>query len=466
MSLFIDRDLQATLTRILNRPLALSRSYPNPRRLALAILNNQIIVSDGTFTEIHGIMSTTTEIVAPATPSTVLSLRPESPQSIYATPAKAENNHTEPIVDTKAKVEKARAQLEIATKEDEINTVSKSLQEKLAIVSGLESEVDEKGKTLEAKLDELNKEYEAMAKGLRDAEGMKQNHVMACKMSGNSDADKVSLRKAELEIMKMKSVLMEKEIEVMEAEMATKDHAEQKAGADTERVEAQAEVDAIKQQLIDLKEDLAKSQEEFAEKYNSISGGVSSLGATNENAGNDSTQVAALKKQIDEMKPLYWVGHGTRSRNLEFLAHKLKQGYRVDQAIMNEGLECYRFGKVAADAAMYLEFNPCKRVLYDEFELFYGVPAQVVWDHRHFTIFVNLIGWKHDMASLARAHKPELFERAYDKLFGKMYPNFELTCDADVEKDPELAKAYETAKKERMKAFAAENVQRRTNNRS
>lgn len=70
------------------------------------------------------------------------------------------------------------------------------------------------------------------------------------------------------------------------------------------------------------------------------------------------------------------------------------------------------------------------------------------------------------MATLARTYKPEFFERAYEKLFSKIYPNFELTCDADVEKDPELAKAYETAKKERMKAFAAESVQRRSNNRS
>lgn len=410
MSLFIDRDLQATLTRILNRPLALSRSYPNPRRLALAVYNDKITVckllentfklalwltylADGTFTEIHQIMSTTAEIVAPATPSTVLSFRPESPRSIYATPTKFKDTDTKVTVDTEAEVEKARVKLEIAIKENEISKISKILDEKLAIVQGLEGQVDEEGKALETKLEELKKEHDTLDKALRAADGMKQNHVMACKMTGNSDADKVSLRKAELEIIKMKSVLMEKEIEVMVAEMATKDHADKKAGADTERVEAQAEVDTIKQQFVDLKKTLAKIKAEFAEKYDATLGGVSSLGATNENDGSDSPQVAALKKQIDEMKPLFWVGHGTRSRNLEFLAHKLKQGYRVDQAIMNEGLECYRFAKVVADAAMYLEFNPCKRVLYDEFELIYGVPAQVVWDHRHFTIFAELVGY-------------------------------------------------------------------------
>ncbi|CZR54800.1 uncharacterized protein PAC_04684 [Phialocephala subalpina] len=467
MSLFIDRDLQQTLGRILNRPLALSRSYPNRRRLILSILDDEIRVSDGIFTEIHRIMSTTTEIVAPATPSTVLSLCPESPQSFYVTPTKIDDKQAQVTINPHNKVEKVRAELEIATKEAEIYTLSKTLEKKLAVVQELEGESDYELKALEVKLAELKKEYEVMEGGLREAEGMKQNHVLAVHLS-KDDGDKVNLRKAELEIMKMKSTMVEKEIEVMEAELEIKEHIAKKAGCNTKLVDAQVEVDALKQKLSELNKDVATAKSDFDEKYTAGFGTGSALGATVETNG-DSPQVQALKEQIDHMKPLYWVGHGIRSRNLEFMAYKSKAGYRMDQAIVNEGLECYRYSKVVADAVMYLEICPCKRVLYDEFELFYGVPAEVIWEKRHFTIFTNLIGWKQDMVTLARAYKSESLKPALDKLLDKMYPSFELTCDADVNKDPELVKTYELVKKERQKAFATDNLgarDRRTNNRS
>lgn len=56
-----------------------------------------------------------------------------------------------------------------------------------------------------------------------------------------------------------------------------------------------------------------------------------------------------------------------------------------------------------------------------------------------------------DIRKLRNVPKPEVFMKAFDSLFRKIVPDFEIKCNNDIEKDNELLRLYITLKEEHMK---------------
>ncbi|KUJ13064.1 uncharacterized protein LY89DRAFT_687943 [Mollisia scopiformis] len=331
-------------------------------------------------------MSTTTGMAVPPAQGPALSKRSESiaatrtntPKSTFVTINKA---------DPHFEVEKAKAKLDLALKEVEIYNQAQTLEEKLRDLENLEMEVDEVGQGLVNSLVVAKKAFEALENKLRNAEGNKQNFVLAVQFD-NGDKDKVNLRRAELEIMKLKATMVEKEIEIMEDEMNFKDHVRDKQTTDTRMADAQHAVDAARNQLDDLKEALGAAEVEFGDKYGTSLGGFADAVASQAQL---TAEVQALKAKVEQMGPLYWIGHATRAR---YILWELKylRGTPMDREIELESHTAWKMAKIVADATMYLEFCDRQRLPTEDFEFLYGVTAAFAWEHRDFSMLMNMLG--------------------------------------------------------------------------
>ncbi|KAE8446696.1 hypothetical protein EG329_011740 [Mollisiaceae sp. DMI_Dod_QoI] len=456
----IDYDLQATLTRALSTPLALSSLHPNQRSLQITLIDDTLFITNFIKTEVHSIMASRTEVEVatsgPPTPRPFLSFRAESVSSASAASPKIGEVRIQVQVDPHLEVLKAKAHVSILEKAAQLHTLTKSLDEKLALAKEIESEKDEEVEALKSKYDLMKKAYEGKEVMLRELEGQKQNFVLAFSID-KGDGDKLSLRKAELEIIKMKATLVEFEIEMMEAEMEIKAKLAMKSAVTPKSAETRAEADDIQQQITTLEDEIKKDKAEWDDKY-----GASSACTVNGATPQDQLvqqEVKDLKEKIQQMLPLYWIGHATRERYVEWeLKHY--RGQSVSREVENEGQDAWRWGKVLADATLYLDFSPKPRISAEEFEHMYGISPTLAWEHRDFNTLINIIGWKQDLRKLRSSYpRSETFGVHFDKVFRKIVTDSEVKCDDEVRNDQELMASYLVMQEEHDKARASHSSQ-------
>jgi hypothetical protein len=288
----------------------------------------------------------------------------------------------------KAKVyaEKAKLLAEMADMEVRVYEMVAFVHEKVAFIQKIQGEIDGEAEALTASIAALRKEQETLEAGLRRVEENKHNFVMAVKMD-NGDIDKVNLRKAELEIMKLKAPIVEKEIQVMEAEMQLKAHHEEKTPGSAELVEALEDLDNVREELLGFKTQFEEKLTNFNAQYGDSAGLANGLESDSESA----KKIHALKEKIKQLMPLWYIGHATRNRFLEGEMRSINN-QAVNREVELKSQEAWKFGKIIADASMYLEFTENRRGAVEEFERIYGVTADLAWEHRQFEAFVNIIG--------------------------------------------------------------------------
>lgn len=290
--------------------------------------------------------------------------------------------------DVRLEVEKAMAKLELARKHVVVYDTFASLEEKLAVLNILLAEIASEADGLKANQTEAKKEYDILQGKLRNAEGDMQNFVLAVQMD-KGEKDKVMLRKAELNVMKLKAELVEKEIEIMEIDMQINDDQAEKAKSNSKVTDAQRDVDATQEQWDALKLELDRAEVEFEEKFGSRLGSMSKAPGSEVDSAKE---IEALKEKIELMSPVHKIGHATRAR---YLAGELKslKGKNIDKEIENVSQDAWRLGEIVADAAMFLNSaDQSPGIPAEEFEFIYGVTAGFVWQHRQFEMLMKLLG--------------------------------------------------------------------------
>jgi len=158
----------------------------------------------------------------------------------------------------------------------------------------------------------------------------------------------------------------------------------------------------------------------------------------------DRTALGGYQKKIERMQPLYEVGLDTRHRKFE-LDIKRKDS-RPDWDIVHRGNEAAHYGRALADAIMChpLSVSEQPQRYPGEFEDQYNsVPAKVVWQHKDFKKFHDLLNWRMDMKQFGYACKRATFDKEFEFLFSRIYPDFKVASDEAINNDPKLKAAYE-----------------------
>jgi hypothetical protein len=152
-----------------------------------------------------------------------------------------------------------------------------------------------------------------------------------------------------------------------------------------------------------------------------------------------------FKDKVEQMQPLYRIGLATRKRKFELDMKDIKDS-RPDWNLVNLGNEAAHNGRALADATMFMDFCELRRPYPGEFEDQYNkVPASVVWEHRNFSRFHDILDWHLDMRQFGRilgGYKSSKFDENFNKLFSKIYPSFEISSNECIAKDPSLTMAY------------------------
>jgi hypothetical protein len=154
--------------------------------------------------------------------------------------------------------------------------------------------------------------------------------------------------------------------------------------------------------------------------------------------------VREYKEKVEQMLPIYEVGLDTRHRKYELDMKDIKDS-RPNWDLVHRGNEAAHNGRALADATMFQDFCTGARPhrYPGEFEDQYNkVPAKIVWKHKDFTMFHNMLSWHMDMRQFGPGYKKQRFQKEFDFLFSKIYPSFEVASNQAIEKDPQLSAAY------------------------
>jgi hypothetical protein len=89
------------------------------------------------------------------------------------------------------------------------------------------------------------------------------------------------------------------------------------------------------------------------------------------------------------------------------------------------------------------------------FKNLYDIPVHHVWDHRDFTMFIDVVNWGSDMAIFQRYHSCENFWPYYNKIMGTIYPDFKISSNTEFVKDAGLVDAYHIVESERKAGLEA-----------
>jgi hypothetical protein len=95
------------------------------------------------------------------------------------------------------------------------------------------------------------------------------------------------------------------------------------------------------------------------------------------------------------------------------------------------------------------------------FQTLYDIPVHHVWEHRNFTMFIDVVNWGSDMAIFQRYYSCESFWPFYNKIMGTIYPGFKISSNVEFMKDAGLVDAYHMVESERKAGLEAfRNAQR------
>jgi hypothetical protein len=89
------------------------------------------------------------------------------------------------------------------------------------------------------------------------------------------------------------------------------------------------------------------------------------------------------------------------------------------------------------------------------FQTLYDVPVHQVWEHRNFTMFIDIVNWGADMAVFQRCYSSDNFWPFYNKLMASIYPDFKINSNAALMKNSGLMDAYHVLESERKNGLEA-----------
>ncbi|KAJ5038219.1 uncharacterized protein L3040_007086 [Drepanopeziza brunnea f. sp. 'multigermtubi'] len=193
---------------------------------------------------------------------------------------------------------------------------------------------------------------------------------------------------------------------------------------------------------------------------------IARAGTTAVANANATTPTAAeyqnLKDLVTVMKPLFAVGRDVRVRhNMVQLHNKMGKRYSVDKARFSAGYESVNSGRAVEDATIYLQgAKHCDQA--SGFVGIYGMPAQTVWQHRNFSIFIHILNMGVDMKVYTPAYRYGFnntgFQSCYQKVMGKVCPSpskLAITSDEAFNMHSDLVFAYNRMRSERDDVFRA-----------
>lgn len=165
------------------------------------------------------------------------------------------------------------------------------------------------------------------------------------------------------------------------------------------------------------------------------------------------TLIQKLKDQIELMEPMWYIGFYTRVRKFE-----VERYSQADRNLLWLGLQAFKAANSKADATMYLDGCPAKRSIGSgEFLAAYQTTPNIVWEHRNFKFFQNMLSWKADMLlRYKKFYSSAKFDENFEKVFKAILPAFTISKDSDIQADPELLSAYLSLKHEHEAADKAE----------
>jgi hypothetical protein len=130
------------------------------------------------------------------------------------------------------------------------------------------------------------------------------------------------------------------------------------------------------------------------------------------------------KEKIEQMIPLYKVGLDTRHRKFE-LDIKVNDSRPVWD-IVHKGNEEAHYGRTLADATTCHAFCDTEKPerYPGEFEDQYNsVLAKIIWEHRDFTKFHDMLSRHMDKRQFGTGFKSATFDKEFKVLFSKIYPH-------------------------------------------
>ncbi|KAI9049989.1 hypothetical protein LZ554_006134 [Drepanopeziza brunnea f. sp. 'monogermtubi'] len=193
---------------------------------------------------------------------------------------------------------------------------------------------------------------------------------------------------------------------------------------------------------------------------------IARAGTTAVTNGNATTPTAAeyqnLKDLVTVMKPLFTIGRDVRVRhNMVQLHNKMGKRYSVNKVRFTAGYESVNSGRAVEDATIYLQgAKYCDQA--SGFIDIYGIPAQTVWQHRNFSIFIHILNMGVDMKVYTTAYRYGFnstgFQSNYKKVMGKVCPSpskLAITSDEAFNMHSDLVFAYNRMRSERDDVFRA-----------
>lgn len=100
------------------------------------------------------------------------------------------------------------------------------------------------------------------------------------------------------------------------------------------------------------------------------------------------------------------------------------------------------------------------------FQNLYDIPVHHIWEHRNFTMFIDVVNWGSDMAIYQRCYNCENFWPFYNKIMGALYPTFAISSNVEFGKDAALMDAYHIVEVERKAGLEAYKIAQKARSKS
>ncbi|KAG9234449.1 hypothetical protein BJ875DRAFT_12267 [Amylocarpus encephaloides] len=367
---------------------------------------------------------------------------------------------------------------EIYSKQSEIYAFE---QESAAALDGLPK--------LETEYATLKTKYDQDVQQLHAKEGTANSLISEAK----SPRDRMKGRKAELEVAEMKPSILRQSIALDELDMEIQEKKGRSAVAEGKIDDLKSKVDdhrsileAIEQQFNGFKptfservpahteqsfgnirssleimvsmllESLEKAElllENVVEAEERKSNGLQFGQAANTSGKHESIstkksrvalsqELAESQSKIEEMIPLYWVGHHTRAYRMEKLLCE-KRGQKPELRFLTTAEAAANDANAKADATMDEDFEDQQEDYSAAFQSLYDIPVHHVWERRTFTMFIDIINWGSDMAIYQRSYGCDNFWPFYNKLVAAIFPDFKIDSNAALSKNEDLLNSYQ-----------------------
>ncbi|CAG8954594.1 hypothetical protein HYFRA_00004511 [Hymenoscyphus fraxineus] len=302
-----------------------------------------------------------------------------------------------------------------------------------------------------------------------------------------SPMEKLTARRAELAVVEMKPEILRRAIDLEELELVLAEkksksmNAEDKIAALKEKVDNNQEMLAVTEKEADahvfkfsdtlpassltpagIKASLETAVKVLTERLDQVElllESVTEIEKKGDDEGDDEDAIqhnrlrktrSALIKELEEayerneqLMPLFLVGLHVRSKRIEELIAK-KGNRKPDVHTLVKGSAAVLDADVKADATLDILFkNKLKqdgKSTY--FKDFYHLDPELVWKHRNFTMFVDMINMGVDMDTWR--NRTPAFVDNYNKLIKEILPDFKIGSDEELQAVFELDRAFGT----------------------